>query len=60
MVTWESVPGRNYSIEGSADPTSPASFHPLATNIPSLSGTTTYTHANAVGAKFSFYRVGVE
>jgi hypothetical protein len=60
VVTWESVTGRNYLIEGSTNLASPVSFRPLASNIPGQAGTTAYTHTNAAGAGLYFYRVGVE
>src|SRR5207247_5989159 len=60
VVTWESVEGRSYFLEGSTNLASPASFHPLAANIPGQAGTTTYTHTNAAGTGFYFYRIGVE
>jgi hypothetical protein len=60
VVTWESVQGRSYFLGHSTNLASPASFHPVAANIPGQAGTTTYTHTNAAGAGFYFYRVGVE
>jgi len=60
VVTWESVEGRSYFLEGSTNLASPASFHPLAANIPGQAGTTAYTHTNVAGAGPYFYRIGVE
>jgi hypothetical protein len=60
VVTWESVLGRRYIVEGSTNLALPASFGSVAANILGQPGTTTYTHTNAAGSTLRFYRVGVE
>jgi hypothetical protein len=58
-VRWQSVPGKNYFTERSADPTS--SFTLLATNLAaSMSGETVYTDRNVPGRGPFFYRVGIK
>jgi hypothetical protein len=56
-VTWESVVGVNYFLEGSTNLAAP--FTLLATNIAGQAGTTSYTGTNGTGARQFFYRVGV-
>ena len=56
-VTWQSVAGVNYSLERSANLSSP--FALLATNIVGQAGTTSYADTDATGAGPFFYRVGV-
>jgi hypothetical protein len=60
IVTWESAAGRSYSLESGTDLAAPASFQPVAMNIPGQPGTTTFTHLNAAGAGPRFYRVRVQ
>jgi hypothetical protein len=57
IVTWQSVAGINYFLEGSADLATP--FALLATNIIGQAGTTSYADTNATGLDRFFYRVGV-
>jgi hypothetical protein len=57
VVRWESVADRTYFLERST--TASSGFTPLATGIPGLPGTTTYTDTNAIGAGPWFYRVGI-
>jgi hypothetical protein len=56
-VSWQSVAGINYFLEGSADLATP--FALLATNIIGQVGTTSYADTNATGLGPFFYRVGV-
>jgi hypothetical protein len=61
-VTWESVPGRRYALERSANfDVTPRSL-PLAIGIPAQPGTnaTTFVDTNAAGPGAWFYRVRVE
>jgi len=58
-VTWESVAGVRYLLECSKNLSATPCFTPLATYLPGLPGTTTYTDTNAVGPGPFFYRVGV-
>ena len=48
VLQCESVSDRTYFLKRSA--TAPTGFTPLATGIPGLPGTTTYTDTNAIGA----------
>ena len=59
-MTWESVPGRSYFLEWSANLSAQPVFAPLATGLPSSGTNTTFTHTNAPGLGPWFYRVGVE
>lgn len=56
-VTWQSVVGVNYFLEGCGNLASP--FTLSATNIVGQAGTTSYADTNATGAGPFFYRVGV-
>jgi len=58
-VSWQSVPGVNYTLERSADLGTNPTFTPVATGIPGQPGTTSYSDTNAVGLAPLFYRVGV-
>jgi hypothetical protein len=60
VVTWESVLGRTYVLEVCAGLASPASFQPVATNIPGQPGTTSFTHKNIASVGPRYYRVNVE
>ena len=60
VLTWESVVGRTYFLERTTNLASPASFQPLARNIPGQQGTTSYTNRLTAGSNFNFYRIGVE
>jgi predicted outer membrane repeat protein len=60
IVRWQSVVGRNYFLERSAQLGARLSFLPLATNISGQPGTTTFTDTNAIGVGPFFYRVGVQ
>jgi hypothetical protein len=56
-VTWQSVEGVSYVLERSAS-LGPATFTPVAMNIPGQPGTTSYIDTIAVGDGAFFYRVG--
>jgi hypothetical protein len=58
IVSWQSVAGMNYFLQGSADLAMP--FALLATNIIGQAGTTSYADTNATGLDLFFYRVGVQ
>ena len=58
-VTWQSVGGRTYVIEASANLGAHPAFLTLATNIAGQAGTTTFTDTNALGNTRLFYRVGI-
>jgi hypothetical protein len=60
VVTWESVPGHSYFLEGSTNLGAMPRFVPLATHLTGSVSTTTFTHTNAAGPGPVFYRVGVE
>jgi hypothetical protein len=57
---WESVAGRDYFLERSANLGASQAFLPLATGILGLPGTTTFTDTNATRLGSSFYRVGIQ
>ena len=57
--SWSSVAGVSYFLQRSTDLSAVPSFTPLATNLPGLPGTTTFTDTNAAAAPRLFYRVGV-
>ena len=59
-VTWESVEGVTYFLQGSTNLLAVPAFQTLATGIPGQPDTTSYTDTNAVGSEMFFYRVGVE
>jgi hypothetical protein len=60
IVSWQSVPGRRYFLERSANLRVQPAFLPLASNILGQPDTTSYTDANAAGPGPFFYRVGVQ
>jgi hypothetical protein len=59
VITWPSVGGVAYYLERSTDLTAQPSFQTIATNLPGLAGTTSFTDTNATGPGPWFYRVGV-
>ena len=58
-VSWQSVAGVSYFLEGSTDLSATPSFTLLAPNLSGQAGTTSFTDTNAVGVGPFFYRVGV-
>ena len=58
-LSWPSAAGRSYFLDYSPDLSVTPRFLPLATNLPGLPGTTTFTLTNAAAAPLRFYRVGV-
>jgi hypothetical protein len=58
-VSWQSVAGVNYFLEGSTDLSTSPRFTLLAPNLPGQPGTTTFTDTNAASLAPLFYRVGV-
>jgi hypothetical protein len=58
-VIWQSALGIGYFLERSTNLGIPASFIPLATNLPGQAGTTSFTDTNAVTTAPLYYRVGV-
>jgi hypothetical protein len=58
-VTWQSVAGVSYFLEGLSSPTASADSPLWTTNILGQSGTTSYTDSNAFKAGQVFYRVRV-
>lgn len=58
-VRWSSVGSRRYFLERSVDLGAPPTFELIQTNIPGLSGQTSFIDTNALSAPFSAYRVGV-
>ena len=59
-VTWDSVLGRSYFLERSAEISDPSAFRRFATSLPGQASTTSFLDTNAVGDSPRFYRVGVE
>lgn len=59
-ITWQSVAGKNYSIERASDLSVHPAFSLIDSNIVGQSGTTSYTDTNAIGNGPFFYRVGVQ
>ena len=59
FVSWQSVAGVNYFLERSTNLVVSSAFTAVATSIPGVPGTTSYTDTNAVGVGPRFYRVGV-
>lgn len=57
-VSWQSVAGVSYFVEGSANLALPP-FTPVASNVPGQPEITSYTLSNAPGMGPYFYRVGV-
>ena len=59
-VTWESVTGRSYFLERSAEISNTSAFTRFATNIQGQASTTFFVDTNVVGASPRFYRVGLQ
>ena len=59
VVTWESVNTRTYYLQRASGGTFPAVFQQIASSIPGLPGTTSYTDTNVTGPGPFFYRIGV-
>ncbi|HLH55311.1 MAG TPA: immunoglobulin domain-containing protein [Verrucomicrobiae bacterium] len=64
IVTWQSVPGINYTLErstslGVPDPLATTNFSVVATNIVGRAGTTAYADTNGAGQGPFYFRVGV-
>lgn len=60
IVSWQSVSNRTYFLErGTALGSQPA-FSIIQTNIPGLTGETSFTDTNVLGSDSFFYRVGVQ
>lgn len=57
-VSWQSVPGVNYTVEWSTNLAVPPVFSPLVTNLPGQPGSMTFVDTNAPGVA-RLYRVGV-
>ena len=60
VVCWQSVAGKPYKVERSANLTLAPPFIEIATNIGGQVESTTYVDTTAVGQGPYFYRVGVE
>jgi predicted outer membrane repeat protein len=60
QVAWQSVTNRNYWLERATNLSATPSFQSLATNLPGVTGTKTYTDASATNDGPFFYRVGVQ
>ena len=59
-VTWQSVATRNYWVERATNSGGASPFSTIASNLPGVAGTKTYTDASATNAGPYFYRVGVQ
>ncbi len=60
VVSWQSVTGITYFVQGSVNLGTPPAFQTLKANIPGRVDTTSYTDTNATGPGPFFYRVGVQ
>jgi hypothetical protein len=60
VVSWQSVAGKTYFLQRSANLTAQPPFFTLQSNIFSQSGTTTFKDTNTINAGPAFYRVGVQ
>jgi hypothetical protein len=60
VVSWQSVAGRTYFVERSTNLAAQPAFVTMQSNIAGLSGVTSYTDTNAIGAGPFFYRVGLQ
>jgi hypothetical protein len=56
IVRWQSMAGRNYTLERAGGLVDPSGFQPLARNMPGLNGFTSFTDTNVFGGTV-FYRV---
>ena len=60
VVTWQSAANVNYYLQRATNLSVQPAFQPLATNLPGLPGTTSYTDTNTPAPGPYFYRVGVQ
>ncbi|HXJ58027.1 MAG TPA: choice-of-anchor Q domain-containing protein [Verrucomicrobiae bacterium] len=60
VVTWQSVAGHSYFLEGSSNTEPMISFQRLASFSPTSGTTTSFIHTNAARSGALLYRVGVD
>ncbi|HXJ76853.1 MAG TPA: hypothetical protein VNM37_28605, partial [Candidatus Dormibacteraeota bacterium] len=60
VVTWQSVAGHSYFLEGSSNTGARTSFQRLARFSSTPGSTTTFIHTNAARSGALLYRVGVD
>jgi hypothetical protein len=59
-VSWQGVSNRTYCLERSWDLLGQPTFTPIQSNIAGHAGTTSFTDTSTAGARWFFYRVGVQ
>jgi hypothetical protein len=59
-VTWESVNGKTYFLQRSANWTAASGFSSIQSNIAGQAGMTSFIDTNTSGSGAGFYRVGVQ